>query len=141
MRARAARLRKDGRTEEEVASYLKVFETGAKYHLVRVDCPCSTIGPAPLPALHELLRTCALVSSPAMLTRAPGGPQVHSAVLLCAPACRLPGFSCGLLSGGTVLFCGSLYAVAAAGSREGLQAKLAPFGGGLLILGWLAFIL
>eukprot|EP01051_Picozoa_sp_SAG22_P018428 SAG22_NODE_3100_length_1940_cov_3.538294_2_plen_161_part_00 len=94
-----AKLRSAGKTEAEVAQFTKVFETGAKYHLV------------------------------------------HSAVLLCAPACRYPSIAGGLVGGGTLLFCGSLYAVAAAGSREGLQAKVAPVGGGMLILGWLVFFL
>ena len=84
---------------EDVEMYSKIFETGARYHLV------------------------------------------HAGVLLCAPWARFPAISGSLLFAGQVLFAGSLYTVAAAGTRDVLASSVAPVGGGLLILGWLSFAL
>ncbi len=66
---------------------------------------------------------------------------LHAGVLLCAPLARFPEMTAGLLVVGKVLFVGSLYSIAYAGSRKIEVAKVAPVGGGLLILGWLSFIL
>eukprot|EP00747_Dinoflagellata_sp_TGD_P218741 gnl/TRDRNA2_/TRDRNA2_90948_c0_seq2.p2 gnl/TRDRNA2_/TRDRNA2_90948_c0~~gnl/TRDRNA2_/TRDRNA2_90948_c0_seq2.p2 ORF type:complete len:121 (+),score=12.55 gnl/TRDRNA2_/TRDRNA2_90948_c0_seq2:59-421(+) len=88
-----------GLTEKDVATYVKVFETGARYHLI------------------------------------------HAGVLLCSSFSRKPALTAALLASGQVLFSGSLYTVAALGSRDNLASKVAPFGGGLLMLGWLSFAL
>lgn len=66
---------------------------------------------------------------------------LHAAVLLCAPLARFPAATAGLLVAGKVLFVGSLYSIAYAGSRQIVVTKAAPVGGGLLILGWLSFVL
>eukprot|EP01043_Picozoa_sp_COSAG02_P063776 COSAG02_NODE_9134_length_2317_cov_2.321912_1_plen_198_part_00 len=66
---------------------------------------------------------------------------LHAGVLLGAPLARFPGITAGLLVVGKVLFVGSLYSIAYAGSRQIEVAKAAPVGGGLLILGWLSFVL
>ena len=66
---------------------------------------------------------------------------LHAAALLCAPFARFPRATAGLLVAGKVLFVGSLYSIAYAGSRQIVVAKAAPVGGGLLILGWLSFVL
>jgi len=42
----------------------------------------------------------------------------------------------GLFAGGITLFCGSCYAAALTQDRA--NGKLAPYGGGMLIAGWLA---
>ena len=94
-----ARLRQQGHSPEEVDTFTKIFETGARYHLI------------------------------------------HAGVLLCAPMARVPALTAGLLAAGQVLFAGSLYAVAAAGTRDVPASKVAPWGGGLLIMGWLSFVL
>ena len=44
-----------------------------------------------------------------------------------------------LLSSGMVLFCGTCYYIALTNDRS--YAKITPFGGSLLIFGWLSFIL
>jgi len=61
--------------------------------------------------------------------------------LLGAARARRPALTAGLLASGQALFSGSLYVVAGEGSREIVAAKTAPIGGGLLILGWLSFVL
>lgn len=66
---------------------------------------------------------------------------LHAAVLLCTPFARFPRATAGLLVAGKVFFVGSLYTVAYTGSREVSVANAAPVGGGLLILGWLSFVL
>ena len=45
----------------------------------------------------------------------------------------------GLFAGGVALFSGSCYAAALSGDRA--NGRLAPYGGGMLIAGWLALAL
>merc|ERR1712176_1033900 len=79
-----AHLKTKGLQEKDVQSYTKVFETGARYHLI------------------------------------------HAGVLLCSSFSRQPAVTAGLLASGQAIFAGSLYAVAAAGTRDNLAAKVAP---------------
>lgn len=62
----------------------------------------------------------------------------HALALLALAALPLPRLAlpAWLICGGTLLFSGSLYAMALTGAR-GL-GMVTPFGGALLILGWLA---
>ncbi|XP_040309305.1 transmembrane protein 256 isoform X1 [Herpailurus yagouaroundi] len=63
----------------------------------------------------------------------------HSLALLGVPHCRKPVWAGLLLASGTTLFCTSFYYQALSGDPS-IQT-LAPVGGSLLILGWLALAL
>uniref|UniRef100_A0ABI7Y565 Transmembrane protein 256 n=1 Tax=Felis catus TaxID=9685 RepID=A0ABI7Y565_FELCA len=63
----------------------------------------------------------------------------HSLALLGVPHCRKPLWAGLLLASGTTLFCTSFYYQALSGDPS-IQT-LAPVGGSLLILGWLALAL
>lgn len=64
---------------------------------------------------------------------------VHSAVLLAIPNCRRPHISGSLILGGMLVFCGSTYYHAL--TEDTAVRKYTPYGGMLLILGWLSLIL
>ncbi|XP_050789326.1 transmembrane protein 256 isoform X2 [Gopherus flavomarginatus] len=64
---------------------------------------------------------------------------LHSLALLAVPRCRRPLLAGALLSSGMGLFCGPLYYHAWSGDPT--FNKAAPYGGSLLILGWLAMAL
>uniref|UniRef100_A0A8I3PIW8 Transmembrane protein 256 n=2 Tax=Canis lupus familiaris TaxID=9615 RepID=A0A8I3PIW8_CANLF len=64
---------------------------------------------------------------------------LHSLALLGVPHCRKPLLAGLLLASGTTLFCTSFYYQALSGDPS-IQT-LAPIGGSLLILGWLALAL
>ncbi|XP_014405393.1 PREDICTED: transmembrane protein 256 isoform X1 [Myotis brandtii] len=64
---------------------------------------------------------------------------LHSLALLGVPHCRKPLWAGLLLASGTTLFCTSFYYQALSGDPS-IQT-LAPVGGSLLILGWLALAL
>lgn len=66
--------------------------------------------------------------------------MIHSAMLaVCAsPLLKRPHLSGGLFLAGTVGFAGSCYAAALTGDRA--NGRFAPYGGGLLILGWLSLV-
>ncbi|XP_049622136.1 transmembrane protein 256 [Suncus etruscus] len=64
---------------------------------------------------------------------------LHSLALLGVPACRKPLWAGLLLVSGTTLFCTSFYYQGLTGNSS-IQ-PLAPVGGSLLILGWLAMAL
>ncbi|XP_072833328.2 transmembrane protein 256 [Pogona vitticeps] len=62
----------------------------------------------------------------------------HSLALLAVPHCRYPMLAGSILLTGMGLFCGPLYYNAISGDPT--FNKAAPFGGSLLILGWLALV-
>uniref|UniRef100_A0A9L0TE57 Transmembrane protein 256 n=1 Tax=Equus caballus TaxID=9796 RepID=A0A9L0TE57_HORSE len=64
---------------------------------------------------------------------------LHSLALLGVPHCRKPLWAGLLLASGTTLFCTSFYYQALSGDPS-IQT-LAPVGGSLLLLGWLALAL
>ncbi|KAF3813503.1 hypothetical protein GH733_018656 [Mirounga leonina] len=64
---------------------------------------------------------------------------IHSLALIGVPHCRKPLWAGLLLASGTTLFCTSFYYQALSGDPS-IQT-LAPVGGSLLILGWLALAL
>ncbi|XP_037348339.1 transmembrane protein 256 [Talpa occidentalis] len=64
---------------------------------------------------------------------------LHSLALLGVPHCRKPLWAGLLLTSGTTLFCTSFYYYGLSGDPR-IQT-LAPVGGSLLILGWLALAL
>ncbi|XP_074839127.1 LOW QUALITY PROTEIN: transmembrane protein 256 [Carettochelys insculpta] len=64
---------------------------------------------------------------------------LHSLALLAAPHCRRPMLAGALLTSGMGLFCAPLYNHAWSGDPA--LNKAAPYGGSLLILGWLAMAL
>ncbi|XP_042201492.1 transmembrane protein 256 [Callorhinchus milii] len=61
---------------------------------------------------------------------------LHSLALLGVPHCRAPLLAGSLLTTGMVMFCGSLYYQALTG--DSTFTKAAPYGGSLLIFGWVA---
>uniref|UniRef100_A0A670Z225 Transmembrane protein 256 n=1 Tax=Pseudonaja textilis TaxID=8673 RepID=A0A670Z225_PSETE len=61
---------------------------------------------------------------------------LHSLALLAVPHCRYPMLAGGILSTGLGLFCGPFYYHALTGQPA--FTHVAPYGGSLLILGWLA---
>ncbi|XP_034260589.1 transmembrane protein 256 [Pantherophis guttatus] len=61
---------------------------------------------------------------------------LHSLALLAVPHCRYPMLAGGILSTGMGLFCGPFYYHAMTGQPA--FTHVAPYGGSLLILGWLA---
>ncbi|ELK03805.1 transmembrane protein 256 [Pteropus alecto] len=61
---------------------------------------------------------------------------LHSLALLGVPHCRKPLWAGLLLASGTTLFCTSFYYQALSGDPS--VQTLAPVGGSLLLLGWLA---
>ncbi|KAM6949414.1 transmembrane protein 256 [Aplochiton taeniatus] len=63
----------------------------------------------------------------------------HSLALLGASRCGKPAVAGTLLMAGMGMFCGSLYHQALTGD-PGMR-KVAPLGGGALIVGWLAMVL
>lgn len=64
---------------------------------------------------------------------------IHSVALLGVPMCNWPRTSGALLTLGMILFCGSCYHHAFTGQKTFNQ--FTPWGGTLLIAGWLAMIL
>ncbi|CAM2110629.1 transmembrane protein 256 [Caretta caretta] len=64
---------------------------------------------------------------------------LHSLALLAVPHCHRPLLAGALLTSGMGLFCGPLYYHAWSGDPT--LNKAAPYGGSLLILGWLAMAL
>uniref|UniRef100_A0A674JTD4 Transmembrane protein 256 n=1 Tax=Terrapene triunguis TaxID=2587831 RepID=A0A674JTD4_9SAUR len=64
---------------------------------------------------------------------------LHSLALLAVPHCRRPLLAGALLTSGMGLFCGPLYYHAWSGDPT--FNKAAPYGGSLLILGWLTMAL
>ncbi|KAM9208389.1 transmembrane protein 256 isoform 1-T1 [Dugong dugon] len=64
---------------------------------------------------------------------------LHSLALLAVPHCRKPLWAGLLLTSGTTLFCTSFYYQALSGDPS--VQPLAPVGGSLLLLGWLALAL
>uniref|UniRef100_A0A8C5PF94 Transmembrane protein 256 n=1 Tax=Leptobrachium leishanense TaxID=445787 RepID=A0A8C5PF94_9ANUR len=64
---------------------------------------------------------------------------LHSLALLAVPHCRRPLLAGSLLSSGMLLFCGTFYYHALTGDPA--LTKVAPLGGSLLILGWVAMAL
>ncbi|CAM5072259.1 unnamed protein product, partial [Eretmochelys imbricata] len=63
---------------------------------------------------------------------------LHSLALLAVPHCHRPLLAGALLTSGMGLFCGPLYYHAWSGDPT--LNKAAPYGGSLLILGWLAML-
>nr|XP_060635887.1 transmembrane protein 256 [Anolis sagrei ordinatus] len=63
---------------------------------------------------------------------------LHSLALLAVPHCRYPMMAGSILSLGMGMFCGTFYYHALTGDPT--FTKAAPYGGGLLILGWLAMV-
>ncbi|XP_067325784.1 transmembrane protein 256 [Anolis sagrei] len=63
---------------------------------------------------------------------------LHSLALLAVPHCRYPMMAGSILSLGMGMFCGSFYYHALTGDPT--FTKAAPYGGGFLILGWLAMV-
>ncbi|XP_044528109.1 transmembrane protein 256 isoform X1 [Gracilinanus agilis] len=64
---------------------------------------------------------------------------IHSMALLCVPLCSKPVWAGTLFTSGISLFCGSFYYHALTGDTTAIP--VAPVGGSLLILGWLALAL
>uniref|UniRef100_A0A8C0DY64 Transmembrane protein 256 n=1 Tax=Balaenoptera musculus TaxID=9771 RepID=A0A8C0DY64_BALMU len=64
---------------------------------------------------------------------------LHSLALLGVPLCRKPLWARLLLASGTTLFCTTYYYQALSGDPS--VQTLAPVGGSLLLLGWLALAL
>lgn len=64
---------------------------------------------------------------------------LHSAALLAIPNCRKPRLTGSLMVGGMLIFCGSTYYHAL--TEDTTVRKFTPYGGMLLILGWLSLIL
>ncbi|CAH0519792.1 unnamed protein product [Peronospora belbahrii] len=64
---------------------------------------------------------------------------IHSLVLLATPMCRRPALVGGLVSVGTMLFSGSLYAMTLTGEKK--LGMLTPIGGVAIVVGWLALML
>ncbi|XP_043932954.1 transmembrane protein 256 [Protopterus annectens] len=64
---------------------------------------------------------------------------IHSLALLGVPHCRLPLLAGSLLASGMTLFCGVFYYHALTGDSS--LSKAAPYGGTLLIAGWVALAL
>nr|XP_014331926.1 PREDICTED: transmembrane protein 256 isoform X1 [Bos mutus] len=64
---------------------------------------------------------------------------LHSLALLAVPLCRKPLWAGLLLASGTTLFCTTFYYQALSGDPS--FQNLAPVGGSLLLLGWLALAL
>eukprot|EP01134_Creolimax_fragrantissima_P004508 CFRG4508T1 len=63
----------------------------------------------------------------------------HSTVLLMVPLTRKPKLVGGLVTSGMTLFCTSVYVTAYTQDRT--YGAVAPYGGFLMIFGWLAMIL
>ncbi|XP_020822215.1 transmembrane protein 256 isoform X9 [Phascolarctos cinereus] len=63
----------------------------------------------------------------------------HSLALLCVPLCSKQIWAGTLLTSGISFFCGSFYYQALTGDT--MAMPIAPVGGSLLILGWLALAL
>ncbi|XP_060111426.1 transmembrane protein 256 [Heteronotia binoei] len=61
---------------------------------------------------------------------------LHSLALLAVPHCRYPMVAGTILSTGMGMFCGPFYYHAVTG--DSTFSRAAPFGGSLLILGWIA---
>ncbi|XP_076065930.1 transmembrane protein 256 homolog [Oratosquilla oratoria] len=64
---------------------------------------------------------------------------LHTLALLGVPLCKRPKLAGSLLVAGTAIFCGTCYYYALTGSRNVRQYT--PYGGMLLIIGWLSMIL
>ncbi|XP_063612363.1 transmembrane protein 256 homolog isoform X1 [Penaeus indicus] len=64
---------------------------------------------------------------------------LHTLALLGVPLCRRPRVAGSLIVAGTAIFCGTCYYYALTGSKNVRQYT--PYGGMLLIIGWLAMIL
>uniref|UniRef100_A0A8D2LEC4 Transmembrane protein 256 n=1 Tax=Varanus komodoensis TaxID=61221 RepID=A0A8D2LEC4_VARKO len=62
--------------------------------------------------------------------------MVHSLALLAVPHCRYPALAGSILVAGMTLFSGTFYYHAITG--DPVLTKAAPYGGSLLILGWIA---
>ncbi|XP_043190165.1 transmembrane protein 256 homolog [Amphibalanus amphitrite] len=65
--------------------------------------------------------------------------MLHSLALLGAPLCRRPGLVAALLSSGILVFSGTCYYYALTGDKS--VRRFTPYGGMLLIAGWLAMAL
>ncbi|KAJ6654988.1 hypothetical protein lerEdw1_006459 [Lerista edwardsae] len=63
---------------------------------------------------------------------------LHSLALLAVPQCRYPAMAGSILCAGMGMFCGALYYHAVTG--DPVFTKAAPYGGTLLILGWVAMM-
>ncbi|XP_060517644.1 transmembrane protein 256 homolog [Cylas formicarius] len=63
----------------------------------------------------------------------------HSLALFAVPLCRNPKIAGTLIISGTVLFSGTIYYHAFTGENK--FGKLTPFGGTILILGWLSMVI
>ncbi|XP_061446931.1 transmembrane protein 256 [Rhineura floridana] len=61
---------------------------------------------------------------------------LHSLALLAVPHCRYPMMAGSILSLGMGMFCGAFYYHAVTG--DPVFTRAAPYGGTLLILGWIA---
>lgn len=64
---------------------------------------------------------------------------LHTLALLGVPLCRRPKLAGSLIVTGTVIFCGTCYFYALTGSKNVRQYT--PYGGMLLIAGWLSMVL
>uniref|UniRef100_A0A2P2HYC2 Transmembrane protein 256 homolog n=1 Tax=Hirondellea gigas TaxID=1518452 RepID=A0A2P2HYC2_9CRUS len=64
---------------------------------------------------------------------------LHTIALLSVPLCRKPKLAGTLFAGGMLIFCGSCYYYALTGNRSVRQYT--PYGGMMLIAGWLALVL
>lgn len=64
---------------------------------------------------------------------------LHTLALLGVPLCRRPKLAGSLIVSGTAIFCGTCYFYALTGSKNIRQYT--PYGGMLLIVGWLAMVL
>ena len=65
---------------------------------------------------------------------------MHSIMLAVTPLLKRPHIAGALFSTGTAIFSGSCYAVALTKDRE-KYGGFAPYGGSLLILGWLSLVI
>ncbi|XP_069183038.1 transmembrane protein 256 homolog isoform X1 [Procambarus clarkii] len=64
---------------------------------------------------------------------------LHTLALLGVPLCRRPKLAGALIVTGTAIFCGTCYYYALTGSKNVRQYT--PYGGMLLIVGWLSMVL
>ena len=65
--------------------------------------------------------------------------MLHSLALLGAPLCRRPGLVAALLASGILVFSGTCYYYALTGDKS--VRRFTPYGGMMLIAGWLAMAL
>lgn len=65
--------------------------------------------------------------------------MLHSLALLGAPLCRRPGLVATLLASGMIVFSGTCYYYALTGDKS--VRRFTPYGGMMLIAGWLAMAL